>query len=140
MGPSPGTPCHWPCPLALSPCKQRWLRKCLPGPKDCGPASREPSAAEPPVSCLLPDRARRRRNWDAREVSSRIRPVRARVDVQVHPPIPLACTCRNRQSGWSTTGHRSGELRSEEHTSELQSHLNLVCRLLLEKKKKTCNQ
>src|SRR5260370_35894419 len=29
---------------------------------------------------------------------------------------------------------RGGE-RSEEHTSELQSHLNLVCRLLLEKKK-----
>src|SRR5260370_8960679 len=27
--------------------------------------------------------------------------------------------------------------RSEEHTSELQSHLNLVCRLLLEKKKHT---
>src|SRR5260370_26623171 len=26
--------------------------------------------------------------------------------------------------------------RSEEHTSELQSHLNIVCRLLLEKKKK----
>src|SRR5690242_21518970 len=26
-------------------------------------------------------------------------------------------------------------LRSEEHTSELQSHVNLVCRLLLEKKK-----
>src|SRR5260370_28160652 len=26
-------------------------------------------------------------------------------------------------------------VRSEEHTSELQSHLNLVCRLLLEKKK-----
>src|SRR5467141_2028141 len=26
--------------------------------------------------------------------------------------------------------------RSEEHTSELQSHLNLVCRLLLEQKKK----
>src|SRR5690242_21455060 len=31
-------------------------------------------------------------------------------------------------------------MRSEEHTSELQSHVNLVCRLLLEKKKKnkTC--
>src|SRR5690242_21279407 len=28
------------------------------------------------------------------------------------------------------------KLRSEEHTSELQSHVNLVCRLLLEKKKK----
>src|SRR5260370_28675704 len=29
--------------------------------------------------------------------------------------------------------------RSEEHTSELQSHLNLVCRLLLEKKKQSNN-
>src|SRR5260370_28199617 len=35
---------------------------------------------------------------------------------------------------------RSGEsARSEEHTSELQSHLNLVCRLLLEKKKNIAN-
>src|SRR5260370_21173028 len=43
-------------------------------------------------------------------------------------------------------GHAPGRLRagrqrldtgrSEKHTSELQSHLNLVCRLLLEKKKK----
>src|SRR2546429_5019947 len=32
----------------------------------------------------------------------------------------------------------SGEKRSEEHTSELQSRLHLVCRLLLEKKKNTC--
>src|SRR4029434_793875 len=33
-----------------------------------------------------------------------------------------------------TSGHLlSGIHRSEEHTSELQSHLNLVCRLLLEK-------
>src|SRR2546430_12581810 len=31
------------------------------------------------------------------------------------------------------TGHQNG--RSEEHTSELQSQSNLVCRLLLEKKK-----
>src|SRR4051812_49803209 len=31
---------------------------------------------------------------------------------------------------------RYGIKRSEEHTSELQSHVNLVCRLLLEKKKK----
>src|SRR2546422_2058226 len=30
-----------------------------------------------------------------------------------------------------------GEARSEEHTSELQSRLHLVCRLLLEKKKKS---
>src|SRR5436190_14673540 len=30
--------------------------------------------------------------------------------------------------------------RSEEHTSELQSHSDLVCRLLLEKKKQTCGR
>src|SRR2546427_7805335 len=34
-------------------------------------------------------------------------------------------------------GARALDLRSEEHTSELQSQSNLVCRLLLEKKKKT---
>src|SRR5690348_17536399 len=32
-----------------------------------------------------------------------------------------------------------GQRRSEEHTSELQSPVHLVCRLLLEKKKKTAN-
>src|SRR2546427_11482802 len=31
--------------------------------------------------------------------------------------------------------NRAGHMRSEEHTSELQSQSNLVCRLLLEKKK-----
>src|SRR5260370_23916798 len=35
----------------------------------------------------------------------------------------------------STRAPRKTTIRSEEHTSELQSHLNLVCRLLLEKKK-----
>src|SRR5690242_21053071 len=34
---------------------------------------------------------------------------------------------------------KAGRARSEEHTSELQSHVNLVCRLLLEKKKKIKN-
>src|SRR2546426_8955008 len=39
--------------------------------------------------------------------------------------------------GLSATGGASGDSgRSEEHTSELQSPCNLVCRLLLEKKKK----
>src|SRR5438034_7874635 len=33
------------------------------------------------------------------------------------------------------TGVRNVGMRSEEHTSELQSHSDLVCRLLLEKKK-----
>src|SRR5688572_31109122 len=44
---------------------------------------------------------------------------------------------RSRQRLW-TKGETSGNflsLRSEEHTSELQSQSNLVCRLLLEKKK-----
>src|SRR2546422_6485559 len=34
---------------------------------------------------------------------------------------------------------RAGHHRSEEHTSELQSRLHLVCRLLLEKKKRETN-
>src|SRR5690242_21407610 len=36
----------------------------------------------------------------------------------------------------TTRSPRPSAARSEEHTSELQSHVNLVCRLLLEKKKK----
>src|SRR5260370_16392398 len=38
---------------------------------------------------------------------------------------------------WTTDAARVGTQRSEEHTSELQSHLNLLSRLLLKKKKKT---
>src|ERR1041385_9426821 len=41
------------------------------------------------------------------------------------------CGCQH--AWWRSTSHP----RSEEHTSELQSRLHLVCRLLLEKKKKT---
>src|SRR5205085_5381849 len=40
--------------------------------------------------------------------------------------------------GW--LGVRRERARSEEHTSELQSQSNLVCRLLLEKKKKKKNE
>src|SRR5260370_10669038 len=40
----------------------------------------------------------------------------------------------DRGGGGARVGSAAGA-RSEEHTSELQSHLNLVCRLLLEKKK-----
>src|SRR2546422_3960628 len=42
----------------------------------------------------------------------------------------------NRRFFTLTVGERVQVLRSEEHTSELQSRLHLVCRLLLEKKKK----
>src|SRR2546430_13056052 len=42
------------------------------------------------------------------------------------------------QQQWEGRAHRAlCDARSEEHTSELQSQSNLVCRLLLEKKKKT---
>src|SRR4249919_4079150 len=43
---------------------------------------------------------------------------------------------RARSPRWTPLPCRLARLRSEEHTSELQSRENLVCRLLLEKKKK----
>src|SRR5256885_9419611 len=46
------------------------------------------------------------------------------ISISSFPSTPLTCT-----------SPRAGILRSEEHTSELQSPCNLVCRLLLEKKK-----
>src|SRR2546430_9918746 len=46
------------------------------------------------------------------------------------------CEHRPRQSSASSRDPLRREIRSEEHTSELQSQSNLVCRLLLEKKKK----
>src|SRR5260370_12837112 len=50
-----------------------------------------------------------------------------------HTPAPVAVDLSIPTAPYSP---RRTE-RSEEHTSELQSHLNLVCRLLLEKKKNT---
>src|SRR5437870_6969818 len=55
-------------------------------------------------------------------------------------------SARRRRRGSTPRGPRhaargpSGMARSEEHTSELQSRGHLVCRLLLEKKKKTTNK
>src|SRR5256885_13230822 len=48
----------------------------------------------------------------------------AQCDQHAHAPQSMSDSC-------------DSTLRSEEHTSELQSPCNLVCRLLLEKKKKT---
>src|SRR5256885_11888210 len=50
-----------------------------------------------------------------------------------HPPAAVGH--HRRHLGAETHVRRDAELRSEEHTSELQSPCNLVCRLLLEKKK-----
>src|SRR3989475_5202005 len=51
------------------------------------------------------------------------------------PPAMASRTARRISSASTAAGRNSS--RSEEHTSELQSQSNLVCRLLLEKKKKT---
>src|SRR5260370_19101772 len=50
-----------------------------------------------------------------------------------HPLAATSCTSPSSTTQRSATAKY--RMRSEEHTSELQSHLNLVCRLLLEKKK-----
>src|SRR5438477_9106558 len=70
--------------------------------------------------------------------------------LSLHDALPIwhsGCTSRGHEHGapetlrsrlFSAAGRDcrvSGAPRSEEHTSELQSHVNLVCRLLLEKKK-----
>src|SRR5260370_41184821 len=65
--------------------------------------------------------------------------------LSLHDALPISLT-KSRQALWHWASVTSTSLplkgfargqhdRSEEHTSELQSHLNLVCRLLLEKKK-----
>src|SRR3989454_7962061 len=64
---------------------------------------------------------------------------------RIDPSLSGACRTPgpgSRRSARTTTGGspgktKSGFTRSEEHTSELQSPCNLVCRLLLEKKKKS---
>src|SRR6266436_8595060 len=53
------------------------------------------------------------------------------------PPRRVNCA---RISANAQNARRCSPVRSEEHTSELQSRLHLVCRLLLEKKKKKKNK
>src|SRR5690349_24254834 len=63
--------------------------------------------------------------------------------LSLHDALPIceASTSRRPRSRSippnPASASRSASLRSEEHTSELQSRRDLVCRLLLEKKKKT---
>src|SRR5438477_4866558 len=57
-----------------------------------------------------------------------------------HPFLLYLCEIEDRHAELVGRGELASLLaqeggRSEEHTSELQSHVNLVCRLLLEKKK-----
>src|SRR5205809_6158037 len=65
---------------------------------------------------------------DALPISCQGLTAHAKPSRRVRPPSPLVLA-----PGFP-------DLRSEEHTSELQSRLHLVCRLLLEKKKRTTPQ
>src|SRR2546427_6588475 len=63
--------------------------------------------------------------------------------LSLHDALPIFSTGMGLLNGYVLTKWRFrsanvlfGLIRSEEHTSELQSQSNLVCRLLLEKKKK----
>src|SRR2546426_6026438 len=58
--------------------------------------------------------------------------------LSLHDALPISSitSCTAKTPGSGPRGEKSSQLRSEEHTSELQSPCNLVCRLLLEKKKK----
>src|SRR2546430_12800802 len=58
-----------------------------------------------------------------------------------HPPADIALPERPQRQGRVVVVvlHQQDIHRSEEHTSELQSQSNIVCRLLLEKKKPRCS-
>src|SRR5207249_10710401 len=95
----------------------------------------------PPISTLFPYTTLFRSHDFERPMAVRIGADSSVVDVEPSRPyfsnwrIELAITNRR----WPVaTGGAHG--RSEEHTSELQSRFDLVCRLLLEKKKKTQRQ
>src|SRR5207237_8109190 len=64
--------------------------------------------------------------------------------LSLHDALPISRQgARRDRAGRRRQRHQDPEartVRSEEHTSELQSHLNLVCRLLLEKKKDITQQ
>src|SRR5256885_15408792 len=57
--------------------------------------------------------------------------------LSLHDALPISrpSPCHPPPRRWSCPGGTCARARSEEHTSELQSPCNLVCRLLLEKKR-----
>src|SRR2546426_8502713 len=87
----------------------------------------------PPRSTLFPYTTLFRSSADETH-SEETRVRRAQVDALAHLQPRLHPAARVDPPRDDHAGQR---VRSEEHTSELQSPCNLVCRLLLEKKKKT---
>src|SRR5215471_21297827 len=59
--------------------------------------------------------------------------------LSLHDALPIRPAWGGAAAMWAEAGAVAGP-RSEEHTSELQSRRDLVCRLLLEKKKKDISQ
>src|SRR6266550_5865300 len=87
--------------------------------------------AKIPVWGTAPTRTRpmsRTKNGTPLGASSTICSMSSTERMSPEPRIAIDC--------WPTSSSAPPALRSEEHTSELQSRLHLVCRLLLEKKKK----
>src|SRR6266480_6611982 len=83
----------------------------------------------------LTTRTGRNGHWTVRSATSSAHSPRSRPECC--PAGPGRCSrSAPPWEGWSARSKRNTAPRSEEHTSELQSHVNLVCRLLLEKKKK----
>src|SRR5690625_5562289 len=74
----------------------------------------------PPISTLFPYTTLFRSQWPQ----------------SMHHPQPHSITPHRPHPEETPKSGRTGGHRSEEHTSELQSRGHLVCRLLLEKKKK----
>src|SRR5476649_3071374 len=60
--------------------------------------------------------------------------------LSLHDALPIFRAVPDLQRDVRQPGRVGASGRSEEHTSELQSHSDLVCRLLLEKKKKKRNE
>src|SRR5687768_17664196 len=87
----------------------------------------------PPRSTLFPYTTLFRSRCDTRRSRPAATGWRSRPQRAVQLPPPLASSRFLVPGSWFPTGSK---FRSEEHTSELQSRLHLVCRLLLEKKKK----
>src|SRR5690606_42094192 len=60
--------------------------------------------------------------------------------IAITSPVAFICVPNRISAFVNLSNGNRGNFRSEEHTSELQSRENLVCRLLLEKKKKKIKQ
>src|SRR2546427_7616776 len=98
--------------------KLAWLQAKVIFWRGCAPARPLNQAAEPSAPAAAPARIRVRRESEGSDASG----------ASSAPKAPQSAPWAQRLS-WVLS------IRSEEHTSELQSQSNLVCRLLLEKKK-----